>query len=124
MNLADNGAQLEAGPNDVFIFETEEDILTKARWATQDVINAGFYLLEDRTTSDNRVIGSSTAIRRLVFRAPPRGTYDFCLPLRRLFAQGDPSSCNADEFRISISTIGSRQGNSSSMNTVMSSAMH
>ncbi len=119
----DDGARIEAGPNDVFIVELDERASTGFRWEVREAIDAGFGLLDDKSTFDESVIGGP-ALRRVVFRAPPPGTYDLRLPLRRSFAGPVTSGGNASTFRVSISTIGTRRNDNLSPSAAASSTVH
>lgn len=102
----DDGARLDAGPNDIFIVELEERAASGFRWAPAEAIDSGFPLLEDTSSFDKGVIGGP-AVRRLVFGAPPPGAHEFRLPLRRSFSR---SASAQSPFQLSISTAGTRKG--------------
>lgn len=106
LGSGDDGARLDAGPKDVFIFELEERASSGFRWEVRGAVDLGFGLIDDTSTFDYAVVGG-TARRRLVFTAPPPGAYDLRLPLRRSFAR---SGTGSTRFHISISTIGTRLG--------------
>ncbi len=123
LGLGDDGARLEAGPNDVFIFEMEERASTGMRWDIREAINAGFSLLEDRNTFDEGIIGGP-ALRRVVFRAPPPGFYNLCLPMQRSFTRPGASGGSASTFHISISTLGTNRNDNLSMSAVAPATVH
>ncbi|WP_434299320.1 ImmA/IrrE family metallo-endopeptidase [Corallococcus exiguus] len=105
----DNCAQIEAGPNDVFIVELDEPASSGYRWDVREAVDIGFGLLEDSNVFNEDVVGG-TALRRVVFRAPPAGVYDLHLPLQRSFTRRGISAGNgARTFRVSIKTIGTRK---------------
>lgn len=81
LGSGDDGARLDAGPKDVFIFELEERASTGFRWEAREAVDLGFGLIDDTSTFDDAVVGG-TGRRRLVFTAPPPGAYDLRLPLR------------------------------------------
>lgn len=104
ISAGDDGARIDAGPKDVFVFDLEEPAATGLRWDARGVIDMGFTLLDDANTFDESIVGGP-ARRRLVFRAPAAGTYDLLLPLRRSFAK----AANTTAFHLAISTVGTRK---------------
>jgi Zn-dependent peptidase ImmA (M78 family) len=104
LGAGDDGAKLDAGPNDVFIFELEERAATGFRWDAGEVTGLGFRLIDDMSSFDESVVGG-TAQRRLVFSAPPPETYDLHLPQRRSFSRSGDGNAT---LRLSISTHGAR----------------
>ncbi len=105
LGSGDDGAQLDAGPNDLFVFELAERAASGFRWDVQSAIDTGFALLADTSEFDERVVGGQSE-RRLVLSAPPPGTYELHLPLRRSF---EATPANGTAFSISICTIGTRR---------------
>jgi hypothetical protein len=106
LGSGDDGGQLEAGPNDIFILDLEERVSGGFRWDAKAATNEGFSLLADTSTFDESVVGGP-ARRRLTFKAPPPGVYNLRLPLSRSFSPGSSSST----FKLSVSTVGTRKGN-------------
>ena len=111
LGSGDAGSELVAGPNDVFVVELEEPASTGFRWEPREVTAVGFGLVDDTSVFDENVVGGSSR-RRIVLSAPPAGVYDFRLPLRRSFGPrpSGGSAASTNEFRLSISTVGTRQG--------------
>lgn len=106
LGSGDDGGQLDAGPNDIFILDLEERVSGGFRWDAKAATDAGFSLLADTSSFDKSVVGGP-ARRRLAFKAPPPGIYNLRLPLSRSFSPGRSSST----FRLSVSTVGTRRGN-------------
>lgn len=106
LGRGDNGAVLDAGPNDLFIFEADEHAAAGFRWDAAKAITEGFVVIDDTSTFDEKVVGGP-ARRRLVFQAKRQGVCTLHLSLGRSFSRG-PSSA-VDTFRVSISTVGTRQ---------------
>jgi hypothetical protein len=95
LGASDDGGRIDAGPTDV---------ATGFRWDPRDVIDMGFALLDDSSNFDDSIVGGPSR-RRLVLRAPPPGSYNLHLPLRRSFAKAPISTW----FHLSISTVGARR---------------
>jgi hypothetical protein len=119
LKSGDNGGQLDAGPNDIFILELEERASAGFRWDVRRTIEQGFVLLEDTSAFDESVVGGP-ARRRLVLSAPPPGIYDLCLPLSRSFALANGSTM----FRLSVSTVGTRRGSDLTASAPAQPTMH
>lgn len=103
----DNGAMLHASADDIFVFELEERAATGFRWDPREVLDEGFELLLDNNAFSKSVVGGGSR-RRLVFRAPPAGIYNFNLPLRRSFS---PTLGAKNSVCLTISTRGSIRDN-------------
>ncbi|WP_163868263.1 ImmA/IrrE family metallo-endopeptidase [Myxococcus eversor] len=123
LRSGDDGARIEAGPNDVFMVALDERASTGFRWEVREAIDAGFGLLDDRSTFDESVIGGPS-LRRVVFRAPPPGTYELRLPLRRSFSRSATSGGNTSTFRVSITTTGTRRNDSPPPIAAASTTVH
>lgn len=102
LQSGDAGARLDAGPNDIFIVQLEEQAASGFRWDTRTATDAGFRLLDDSSRlNDRRVGGPST--RQLIFAAPTAGLHELELSHQRSFSK----SSAASSIRFSISTYGS-----------------
>ena len=98
----DANAQLNAGPNDVFIVELEERASSGYRWDAAAAVAAGFRVLDDGSHVNDQRIGAPST-RRLVFAAAAPGEYELELRHRRSFStRGGGAS-----IRFSVSTQGS-----------------
>lgn len=104
----DDGATLDAGPSDIFVFDLEEPAATGRRWEFAGALEQGFSLIDDVSHFDDGVVGGASA-RRVILGAPPSGVYDLCLPLRRSFARGLGSAVQSSVFHLCVSTEGSRE---------------
>jgi Zn-dependent peptidase ImmA (M78 family) len=119
LGAGDDGALLDAGAHDIFIFDLEERPSTGFRWDVRDAAAQGFDLLDDTSTFDPTVVGGP-ARRRLVFRAPPAGTYDLRLPLSRSFAR----TTGPRTLSVAISTVGTRRGDEDSRGAAAPATTH
>lgn len=105
----DDGAYLDAGPNDLFILELEEPAAAGFRWEVASAVDLGFPLIQDSSAFDGAEIGGSSR-RRLVLGAPPPGNYELRLPLRRSFSRSGAGELQG--FRVAVSAFGARKGES------------
>jgi Zn-dependent peptidase ImmA (M78 family)/predicted secreted protein len=102
----DDGAVLDAGPNDVFIFEADEKAAAGFRWDLA-AVNEALAVVDDTSTFDHGVVGGASR-RRLVFQAKQQGECSVELSLRRSFAR---ATSPRNVVHVSISTVGTRQPN-------------
>jgi hypothetical protein len=103
----DDGAVLDAGPNDLFIFEADEKAAAGFRWDASSAFTEGFVLVDDTSSFDEQVVGGASR-RRLVFQAKQQGKCSLRLSQRRSFER---AAAAQNAFHVSISTLGTRQPN-------------
>ena len=115
----DNGAQLDAGPNDVFILDLEERAAAGFRWDASDAIKQGFVLLEDTSRFNKNVVGGP-AERRVVLRSPAPGKFDLNLKLARSFAHSGDSKT----LHINVSTVGTRRSDAGASSASTEGTIH
>lgn len=101
LDEGDNGAHLDAGPNDLFIVELDEDAASGYRWDPVHADRSGFKVLSDKSQHDEKRVGS-VSTRRLIFGAPPKGLHELQLQHRRSFSK----RAEVQAFSVSISTRG------------------
>jgi predicted secreted protein len=104
LGATDDGARIEAGPNDLFVIDLEERAAAGFRWDFRQAADAGFALLADESTFDEAVVGGPSR-RRVVLRAPAPGSYELRLPLSRPFGK----AASTGSFRVAVSTVGTRK---------------
>lgn len=109
LGAGDDGAHLDAGPNDLFIVELEERAAAGFRWEAARAIDLGFSLLDDSSAFEDGAVGGASW-RRLVLGAPPPGDYELRLPMRRSFSRSGAGDRQA--FQVSVSAVGARKGDS------------
>lgn len=105
LSEGDEGAHLEAGPNDVFVVELAEPASSGYRWDPSPAVDAGFVRLADASTFSESVVGGP-AVRRLGFTTRTGPQLELSLRLSRSFA----TETDSRTFGISISTVGTRRG--------------
>jgi Zn-dependent peptidase ImmA (M78 family)/predicted secreted protein len=101
LDEGDNGAHLDAGPNDLFIVELSEDAASGYRWDLALADRDGFEVLSDASQHDEKRVGAFST-RRLVFGAPTKGFHELQLIHRRSFSKRS----DAQPFSVSISSRG------------------
>lgn len=112
LSAGDDGAHLDAGPNDLFIVELEERAAAGFRWEANRAVDLGFSLLEDSSGFDEGKVGGPSK-RRLVLGAPPPGRYELRLPLRRSFSRSGAAG-EKSAFQVSVSAVGAHKGDNPS----------
>ncbi len=100
----DDGAYVEAGPNDRIVLQLPERGAAGYLWQTDLAAGNGFVTIDDSSELNEKVIGAPST-RRLVLRVPPPGRHVLSLVHRRPF---DASAKATNTFSIEISTNGSR----------------
>lgn len=106
LRAADHGSRLEAGPNDVFLLDVDENASAGFRWDLSAARADGFVVLKESSQFDQAVVGG-TSKRRIALGAPPPGNHTLRLSQRRSFAR-QPSASD-QELVIHISTVGTRR---------------
>lgn len=101
LDEGDNGAHLDAGPNDLFIVELNEDAASGYRWDPAQADRGGFKVLSDVSQHNEKRVGAAST-RRLIFGAPPKGLHELQLQHRRSFSK----RADVQAFSVSISTRG------------------
>jgi hypothetical protein len=99
----DDGAMLEAGPNDLLVLELRECAGAGGSWELDKVEAKGFKVIEDARESQTQLV-SNSVIRRLVLRIPPGpGMHQLHIQKRReSFSEAVP----VEIFRAFVSTGG------------------
>lgn len=105
LDSGDNGAVLDAGPNDLLVLTLREQASAGYCWDTDRALDSGFVILSDDSDFDTRIVGGESS-RRIVFRVPPSGVHELSLSHRRRF---DSEASPTATFSASVSTIGSRR---------------
>jgi len=101
LDEGDNGAHLDAGPNDLFVLELSEDAASGYRWDPAQADRDGFKVLSDSSQHSEKRVGAAST-RRLILSAPPKGLHELQLQHRRSFSK----RAGVQAFSVSISTRG------------------
>lgn len=109
LGSTDDGAYLEAGPDDLLIVRLRERPATGYRWDLAEALSAGFSVVDDSNSFDSNVVGGQ-AERRMVLGVPSSGIHELNLRQRRSFS----GAAGSDSLSLTVSCEGTRQPAASS----------